>query len=160
MAQDIFLKLTGIAGEAQDVSHVGEIDVLRWEWAVSQNSNMHAGSGGGSGKSTVHDLSFEHYIDRASPNLIQYCLTGKHIDTATLMLRKAGGTPLEYLKITMGDVIVTHVASVMNVNMAIPREAVSLSFARVKQEYVIQNASGGSAGTVATAYDIKANHII
>jgi type VI secretion system secreted protein Hcp len=68
---------------------------------------MHAGSGGGAGKCTVNDLTFEHYIDRASPNLIQYCLTGKHIDNAVLVMRKAGGKPLEYLKITMGDVLIT-----------------------------------------------------
>lgn len=73
MAQDIFLKLTGIEGESTDRSHSNEIEVLTWTWSVSQQSNMHMGSGGGAGRCTVDDLAFEHYIDRATPNLIQYC---------------------------------------------------------------------------------------
>lgn len=157
MAHDIFLKLTGISGESQDANHQEEIEVIRWDWRISQEFSMHSGSGGGAGKATMSDLNFDHYMDRASPNLVKYCLTGKHIDTATLVVRKAGGNPLEYLKITMGDVIVTRVAPVLNETMVQPREEVSLSFARVKQEYVIQNQQGGSGGTVTASYDIQQN---
>ncbi|WP_454764514.1 Hcp family type VI secretion system effector [Cupriavidus campinensis] len=160
MAQDIFLKLTGIEGEAMDASHAKEIEVLTWEWSVKQQSNMHAGSGGGAGKATVEDLVFEHYVDRATPNLVQYCLTGKHIANAVLVMRKAGGKPLEFLRITMEDVLVTQVKPAHNVNMRAPREEVSLSFSRVRQEYVVQNASGSSAGTVSMGYDVKANKAI
>ena len=157
MAQDIFLKLTGISGEAQDATHKDEVEVLSWTWKISQESSVHAGSGGGAGKATVSDLTFDHYMDRASPNLLKYCLTGKHIDTATLVVRKAGGTPLEYLTITMGDVIVTKVSPELNYNMSRPREEISLSFARVRQEYVIQNQQGGSGGTVTASFDIQKN---
>lgn len=158
MAQDIFLKINGIDGESQDSSHKNEIEVLAWTWDIKQQSNMHAGSGGGAGKATVSDLTFEHFIDRASPNLMKYCLTGKHINEALLVVRKAGGNPLEYLKITMTDVLVTKVSpsgSVLDeVSM---RESVALSFAKIKQEYVVQNAQGGSGGAVTAGYDIKGN---
>jgi type VI secretion system secreted protein Hcp len=157
MSQDIFLKLTGITGESQDASHKDEIEILDWEWEITQRSTMHTGSGGGAGKATVSDLTFDHYVDRASPNLLKYCLTGKHIDTATLVVRKAGGSPLEYLTITMGDVIVTKVAPSLQATMSRARETISLAFARVKQEYVIQNQQGGSGGTVAASYDIQQN---
>ena len=156
-AQDIFLKLTGITGESQDDKHKNEIEVLRWEWKINQQSSMHSGSGGGSGKATVNDLIFDHYVGRASPNLLKYCLTGKHIDTAILVVRKAGGSPLEYLAITMGDVIITGVSPAATGSMDRVREQVSLSFARVRQEYVIQNRLGGSGGTVSAAYDIQSN---
>jgi len=118
------------------------------------------GSGGGAGKCVVDDLTFEHYADRASPNLIQYCLTGKHIARAILVMRKAGGSPLEYLKITMEDVLVTQVSPVYYNTMRVPRERVGLSFSRIRQEYVVQNSSGGSAGTIGMGYDIKANAVI
>ncbi|MBE0629011.1 MAG: type VI secretion system tube protein Hcp, partial [Burkholderia vietnamiensis] len=101
MAQDIFLKIDGVNGESLDDKHKDEIEVLNWDWEIFQESSMHAGSGGGAGKATVKDLTFEHNIDRASPNLMKYALTGKHIDQATLVMRKAGGNPLEYLKVTM-----------------------------------------------------------
>ncbi|WP_306716077.1 Hcp family type VI secretion system effector [Burkholderia dolosa] len=155
MAQDIFLRLTGIAGESTDRVHSNEIEVLTWDWSASQQSTMHMGSGGGADRCTVDDLTFEHYIDRATPNLLQYCVTGKHIGSAVLVMRKAGGTPLEYLTITLEDVLVTKVKQVGNVTMRAPREEIRLSFARVRQEYVIQNAGGGSAGAVSAAYDIK-----
>ncbi|MFC5473560.1 Hcp family type VI secretion system effector [Paraherbaspirillum soli] len=156
MAQDMFLKLTGIDGEATDASHANEIEVLHWEWQMSQPSNMHAGSGGGSGKATVSDLYFEHFADRASPNLMKYCLTGKHIDQAVLVTRKAGGTPLDYMKITMQDVIVTSVHPISDGGERI-REQVGLSFSRVSQQYLIQNAAGGNGGAVTASFDIKAN---
>ena len=118
---------------------------------------MHSGSGGGSGKATISDLNFDHYADRSSPNLLKYCLTGRHIANAILVIRKAGGSPLEYLKITMDDVIVTAVAPAATDSMDRVREQVSLSFARVKQEYIIQNQHGGSGGTVSAGYDMQAN---
>ncbi|BCF88779.1 MULTISPECIES: type VI secretion system tube protein Hcp [Paraburkholderia] len=157
MAQDIFIKINGIDGESQDAAHKNEIEVRSWGWQILQQSNMHMGSGGGAGKATVEDLAFEHLVDRASPNLMKYCLTGKHIDQAVLTIRKAGGNPLEYLKITMSDVIVTQVQpSGSNTDDGI-REQVRLSFAKVKQEYVVQNAQGGSGGAVTAGYDIKLN---
>ncbi|QBY50821.1 Hcp family type VI secretion system effector [Cupriavidus oxalaticus] len=158
MAQDTFLKINGIDGESQDSSHKNEIELLAWDWTIEQQSTMHAGSGGGAGKATVSDLSFEHYIDRASPNLMKYCLTGKHINEAVLVVRKAGGNPLEYLKLTMTDVIVTKVSPRGSVDDEVRmREQVALSFSRVKQEYVVQNAQGGSGGAVTAGYDIKGN---
>lgn len=157
MAQDIFLKINGIDGESPDAAHKNEIEVKSWGWRVSQQANMHAGSGGGAGKASVDDLEFEHLVDRASPNLMKYCLTGKHVDQAVLVVRKAGGNPLEFLKITMSDVIVTQVhPSGSNGDDGI-REHVRLSFAKVRQEYVVQNAQGGSGGAVTAGYDIKGN---
>jgi type VI secretion system secreted protein Hcp len=158
MAQDIFLKIDGINGESLDDKHKDEIEVLTWDWEILQDSTMHAGSGGGAGKATVKDLTFEHSIDRASPNLMKYALTGKHIDQAVLVMRKAGGNPLEYLKITMSDVLVTRVkpsGSRNDVERSL--ETVSLSFSKVKQEYVVQNAQGGSGGAVTASFDIKGN---
>ncbi|PAK11180.1 Hcp family type VI secretion system effector [Burkholderia ubonensis] len=160
MGQDIFLRLAGINGESLDASHRNEIDVITWNWGVSQQSNMHLGSGGGAGRATVGDMLFEHYIDCASPNLVQYCLLGKHIPEAVLVMRKAGGEPLEYLKITMEGVLITQVTAASNCNMATPREEVLLSFARVRQEYVIQNARGGNGGAVTMGCDIKANAVV
>lgn len=160
MAQDVFIKFHGIDGESQDFQHKGEIEVLRWIWAVRQPANMHSGSGGGAGKASVSDLYFHHRLDKASPNLLQYCLSGKHIPEVVLTVRKAGGSPLEYLRITLQEVIISHVEPQGNDSMRTPREKVGLAFARVKMDYVVQNAQGSTAGTVSMGYDIKANAVI
>ncbi|BCQ39919.1 hypothetical protein ERHA54_25220 [Erwinia rhapontici] len=160
MAQDMFIKINGIEGESLDHSHKGEIEVLRWNWSVAQPANMHSGSGGGSGKSTVHDLYFKHYIDKSSTTLIQYCLAGKHIPEAILTVRKAGGSPLDFLTITLQELIITSVEPMGMNHMPMPIERVGLSFSRVKLEYVPQSAEGNKLGVVAMGYDIKANAII
>ncbi|KIX60903.1 Hcp family type VI secretion system effector, partial [Burkholderia pseudomallei] len=109
-------------------------------------------------KRQIDDLQFEHYIDRASPNLVQYCLLGKHIDEARLVVRKAGGSPLEYIKLTMSDVLVTQVSPAgVAQDESRPRELVRLSFSRLKQEYVVQNPQGGSGGAITATFDIKKN---
>ncbi|WP_412526620.1 Hcp family type VI secretion system effector [Burkholderia lata] len=155
MAQDIFLKLTGISGESRDAFHRDEIDVLAWDWSADQVSTALSGAGNAGGKCAVNDLTIEHYVDRASPILMLHCLKGNHIERAVLVMRKAGGIPLEYLKITMDKVLITRINSAANLNMVRPREEVQLSFGSIRQEYVVQNAQGGSSGTVAAGYDIK-----
>ncbi|MFZ6850108.1 Hcp family type VI secretion system effector [Undibacterium sp. RuRC25W] len=157
MAQDIFLKINGIDGESLDSAHKNEIEVLSWQWQVLQESNMHTGSGGGSGKATVKDLTFIHNIDRSSPNLMKFCMTGKHIPEAKLVVRKSGGNPLEYLKITMTDVLITSVNPTGDSKSESIQEEVGLSFAKIKQEYTVQNQQGGSGGAVTAGFDIKLN---
>ena len=152
---DMFLKIVGIAGESQDEVHRGEIDVDSWRWKMAQQSSMMSGSGGGAGKSTINDLEFVHQIDRASPNLMRYCLTGRHIPEVILSVRKAGGVPLDFLKITMGDVVITGVEPGSVADQFL--EHVTLSFARVKQEYTVQGKLGTSNGTVTASFDIKEN---
>lgn len=155
MENDIFLKIQGIDGESQDESHINEIDVIDWTWKVTQQSNMMSGSGGGAAKASVSDLEFTHQLDKASPNLAKYCFTGKHVPEARLVMRKAGGIPHEFMRITMYDVVISHVEPYVDANGAI--ECVRLSCARMKKEYILQNALGGTGGTVTALIDVKQN---
>ena len=50
MAVDYFLKVEGIPGERLDAKHKDEIDVLGFNWGVSQEGGTRTGSGGASGK--------------------------------------------------------------------------------------------------------------
>src|SRR5215204_6521956 len=101
MAVDMFLKLDPIKGESQDDKHKDEIDVLSWSWGMHQTGTTHQGTGGGAGKVSVQDLTFTHYVDKASADLIKACTKGDHIAKGTLVVRKAGGEALEYIKIEM-----------------------------------------------------------
>lgn len=158
MSQDMFIKIDGIDGESPDAVHKNEIQVLKWKWDVTQHSNMHSGSGGGSGKASVNDFCFEHYTDKASPNLLNYCLTGKHIKNIQFVVRKAGGNPLEYLTIKFTDVIITLVEMTGSVeDESRPRETVKFSFSKMTQDYIMQNAEGQKSGVISATYDVKAN---
>ncbi|AXK61802.1 MULTISPECIES: Hcp family type VI secretion system effector [Burkholderia] len=163
MAADAFIKINGIIGESQDSEHKDDIEVMDWKWSMSQQSNMHAGTGGGAGRAKIDDLIFVHHIDRATPNLAVKCASGEHIDQATLYVRRAGKDAQEYVKIKMTDVVIT------SVNMLGKRESngryeddrlaeeVRLSFAKFEYEYTPQSQSGASAAAITRSYDIKAN---
>ncbi|QDQ27512.1 type VI secretion system tube protein Hcp [Chitinimonas arctica] len=159
MAKDMFLKIDGIEGESGDDKHKNEIELLSFNWGMAQASSMHSGSGGGQGRVTVDDLSFIHFVDKATPILIQACMSGKHIPKAVLVVRKAGEKPLDYLKITMTDVLVTSVNPAgTNGDGEGLKASVGLAFSKVKVEYQPQGADGSpKGGAVVSEWDIKAN---
>ena len=157
MAVDMFLKITGVEGESKDDKHGKEIDVLAWSWGVSNSGTFHTGTGGGAGKANVQDISLTKYYDKASPNLQLACCTGKHYDEAILTVRKAGDDPLEYIKITMTNVLVTSVSTGGSGGEDRLTENLTLNFAKVKSQYWLQSAKGGSEKGPEMTYDVAAN---
>lgn len=157
MAVDMFIKLGDIKGEASDATHKGEVDVLSWSWGASQSGTTHSGTGGGAGKVSVQDLSFTKYIDRASPDLFLHICSGKHIKSALLTVRKAGGDPLEYLKINMEDLIVSGLSTGGSGGEDRLTENVTLNFARVKIDYTPQKPDGSADSPLTTGWDVAAN---
>ncbi len=53
MMNDTFLELGSIKGESRDAIHIGEIDIVDWQWGMTQPGNVHTGGGGGAGKVQV-----------------------------------------------------------------------------------------------------------
>lgn len=158
MAVDMFLKIDGIKGEAQDDKHKDEIDVLAWSWGMSQSATSHVGGGGGSGRVAVQGLSVTKYMDKATPNLMSYCCNGKHIPKVLLTVRKAGGDkPLEYMKITMEDCLVSNVSTGGSGGEDRLTENLSLNFAKFKVEYTPQKPDGSGEASVEMAYNIAKN---
>jgi len=158
MATDMFLKLEGMDGEAQDSEHKNEIDVLAWSWGLSQSGTTHMGPGAGAGKVNIQDISLTKYIDSASHSLVQCCCQGKHFGEAILTVRKAGGDkPLEYVVIKMTDVIVTSVSTGGSGGEDRLTENVSLNFAKVNFAYTPQKEDGTGGAVKEFGYDIPAN---
>lgn len=158
MAVDMFLDIKGeIKGESQDSKHKGTIDVLAWSWGMSNSGSFHTGGGGGSGKANFQDISITKWVDISSPNLMLFCANGDHFDSAKLIVRKAGKTPLEYITITMKKVLITSVSTGGSGGEDKLTENVSLNFAEVKVEYKEQKPDGSGGPAVEFAYDIAAN---
>jgi type VI secretion system secreted protein Hcp len=150
MAVDMFLNIEDkkVKGESRDKTHKDEIDVLAWSWGMSQSGTLHGGGGGGAGKANVQDLSLTKYVDKASPDLMKACLCGTHFKGAKLVVRKAGGTPLEYIVIDMTEVLVTSVSTGGSGGEDRLTENVTLNFAMVKLQYQPQKADGTKDGGV------------
>lgn len=159
MAVDIFIKFEGPAlkGESLDKVHAGEIDVLAWSWGLSNSGNAQMGGGAGAGKVNVNDLSFTKYVDAASTDLFLACCNGQHYTTVTLVVRKAGTTPIEYLKIVMTEVLVTSLSEGGSGGQDRLTENVSLNFAKVSVNYTPQKADGTADATKTITWNIATN---
>ena len=157
MAIDMFIKIDDVKGESIDDKHSGEVDVLSWSWGMTQSGTTHTGTGGGAGKVHVNDLSFTKWVDSATPTLQLACCAGKHYKEAKLTVRKAGEKPLEYLKITMKDVIISSLSDGGAGGEDRLTESVTLNFAEFKVEYTPQKADGSGGAAVEAAWHIAKN---
>ena len=157
MAVDMFLKLDDVKGESKDSKHKEEIDVLAWSWGLSQSGSAHQGGGGGAGKVAVQDISLTKHTDKASPNLLKFCCSGKHFKEAVLTVRKAGEKPVEYLKITMEQVLISSVSTGGSGGEDRLTENVSLNFAKFKFEYTPQKDDGSAGSAVEAHWNIATN---
>ena len=101
--------------------------------------------------------------DFASPALMLHCANGKHIPEAHLTVRKAGGQPLEYLKIKLTDVLVSSYKPHAEVGGAnghseLPVDQFSLNFAKIEFAYQLQGPDGkAQGGPTIAGWDVKAN---
>jgi type VI secretion system secreted protein Hcp len=151
MAVSICIKIGKIQGESAIKGHEGEIDVLSWNWGLTQSASAHVGSGAGSGSADVKDLRITKYVDKASPILLQECFKGSDQTTAVLTVIKVGGkAPVEFVKITMdGTVFLSSVSTGDPLPNDRYTETVTLNFSHVKFEYTTQNADQSKGASVA-----------
>lgn len=158
MSADMFLKLDGIKGESKDKSHKEEIDVLAMSWGLAQTGTGGMGGGSGTGKVAVQDITISKYVDAASADLLLKCANGTHIATGVFVARKAGGeNPLEYIKITMTEVLVASVSHAGSGGGEMMSEVVTLNFAKVQVEYFEQDDKGIGTPKGQMTWDVKAN---
>jgi type VI secretion system secreted protein Hcp len=153
----MFMQIGTLKGESRDKVHAGKIDVLAWSWGCSNSGSAHVGGGAGAGKANVQDLSFTKYIDKSSPSLMLACCKGTHYDKATLIVRKAGGKPLEYLTVTLSEVMISGVSTGGSGGQDQLTESVILNFGKVKVDYVEQKADGTEGDKPTMNYDVAQN---
>jgi type VI secretion system secreted protein Hcp len=151
---DMFLKLTNIKGESTDSKHKDEIEILSWSFGASQGGSSHGGTGSGTGKAQIHDLTITHYVDAASVDLLKHLITGKHIDEGMLIVRKAGGTPIEYLKIKMTQVFVTNISNGGGSGQDRITENVTLHFRKFTKTYTPQDDKGNAKPSFEHTWDV------
>lgn len=157
MAVDMFLELDKIKGESRDSKHKGDIDILSWSWGLSQSSSAHVAAGAGVGKANFQDISITKYVDKASVTLMEHVATGDHIDKAKLVVRKAGGKPLEYIIIDLKKVFVASYSTGGSGGEDLLTENITLNFAEVKVTYVPQKADGTGDAKIDFGFSIPEN---
>lgn len=156
MAVDMFLKLEGIKGESKDAQHKDEIQIHSFSWGLTQTGTGGFGGGSGAGKVQASDVTVTKFFDKASPALMLACCNGKHINQGVITVRKAGEKPLEYLKITLSDVLISGITQ-SNGGDELVVETLHLNFSKFQVEYQEQKPDGSGKPAGEMAWDLKAN---
>lgn len=154
---DFYIKINGVAGESKDSKHKEWIDVVSFRYGVSQSNSLRTGGGGGVAKARFSVLSFYHYIDRASPILMQFCAAGKHIPEVILSCCKVGGGSQEFMRVTLSDCIITHVGPDGATGNAPILEGVGIAYSSIRIEVKEQAPDGSMGAAVTGTWDVKRN---
>jgi type VI secretion system secreted protein Hcp len=155
MAVDMFLQVDGVKGESADANHAGFIDIQSLSWGASQAASI-SGGGAGSGKVSFTDLTISAPMDSATPTLLKFCSSGKHIAKIKVSVCKSGGTQVEYSTIVLSDVLVTGTQFVGTSGEAM---SVNYSFqaAKVEHHYWVQGKDGSKGAESQMGWDVKQN---
>lgn len=146
----IFLEATGasgpaIVGESTVPGREGQIEVLDWQWGIKNNISLGSASGGaGAGKADFSSLLITRFVDSASPTLMNYAATARHIDELVLTgdLPNAAGVPQTRYVLTMTLALVASVDLAAAAGSAIPTEELVIEFGAVKVEYFALSPDG------------------
>lgn len=148
MAVDMFLKLEGIKGESKDSKHPDEIEILSFQWGVSNEGTLTGGS-------SFQDFAFTADTTRASPQLFLACASGQHVEDGVLTVRKPGADPFEYYIIKLADVQVSSYVQAAS-SAGEPMDEFSINYAKIEIEYRTQKPDGTFESTRA-GWDLSKN---
>jgi type VI secretion system secreted protein Hcp len=149
-ADDMFLQLGDVVGDATKVGYEKWIEVLSWSWGASNPTTVGAGTGLSAGKVSVSDLSLMKVADSATPRLIDAVAKGVHFPKAALAIRRSSDG-FEYMRVRLEEVLVS--SDQLSAGGERPTESVSLSFAR----YVVDYTPGPGQKAVSFGWDVARN---
>ena len=116
MASDFFIKIDGIDGESSDKSHAKWIEVIAFEHGSVQNVGVGRATDV-SGRGQFMPFSFTHLVDKETPKLQQFCMSGQKVAKVQFMVcRAVAGAQVPVYEVTMENVKIakTQVKSVVN----------------------------------------------
>jgi type VI secretion system secreted protein Hcp len=155
---DYFLKVEGVDGESTDDKHKGEIELESWSFGGTNPGSFSSGGGGGTGKVALSDFHFVKKVDKASAKLLASCCSGEHLKKATLVCRKAGKTPQEFLTIILSPVLVSSFQGGGSAGSDIvPMDQVSFNYGKIEFKYKEQKPDGSLGGEIIGGWDVTTN---
>jgi type VI secretion system secreted protein Hcp len=162
MAFDAFLQIKGSnapTGESTDSSYSQWIALNSFQFGASNPSDIGSATpGSGAGKVQISSFEVQKKTDNSSPDLFLSCCQGSHFDTATVVMRKAGGGQNVYLQYDFKEVYVDTIQwNGATTTDDRPNEEVTFSFSQVKITYTPQQASGGKGTPNVKGWDVTTN---
>ena len=106
---NIYLSLDGIEGESQG-NHDGDIDVKGWTWGMLPPGPAPS-SAERPTEGTVTDITVHKLVDKSSPAMMNYCLSGREIPHAKLTVTRGGrDEEIDYFTMDFEGLTVTSLA--------------------------------------------------
>jgi type VI secretion system secreted protein Hcp len=163
MASVFFLKLDGIDGQSGEKHHEKWVEIISFCHGSFQNVSIERG-GDVAGRGELSPFVFVHAVDRATPKLQQYCLTGKKIAKAAF----------QYCRIVVGESTPTYEVTLENIRVSKtevktigtsngdplaqqPVEEVSLIAGKVTWKVTPIKPDGSRDGAIEASFDQLAN---
>lgn len=136
-------------------------NIKSYDFGVENSSTLSSQSGGaGGGKCNMANLAINKAVDMGSPLLFQACAIGTHIEEATIVVRKAGGTSKTnkpYLRFWFKAVFIAGVTWSISGEDPIG-EAVQIMYGALQIDYWKQKSDGTLVGTAITAHWNQVNN--
>ena len=159
---DTFIEIDGIQGESTDAKHKDWIEVLSYSHSVDQPISKTASSSGGASAERVNLGAFllTKAVDKASPKLFDYAVTGRHIKEITIEVCRSGGEKQKYYEIKMEHVLISSYNHNGNNSgeATFPTETILFAPGILKVVYVQQKRTDGQGGgQVAAGWDAMQN---
>ncbi|SAK64146.1 Hcp1 family type VI secretion system effector [Caballeronia pedi] len=154
---NIFMKIAGVKGEAAAAGHVGEIDVLSWQWEMHQDARGESRHK----RATIENMNFVQRVNLASSSLLQMLLQNTVASEGVLTVlapnAQSSTTPLgkiippkPTLQIFMKKVMVHRIVPYGTAYGHF--ENVVISFEEFKREYTPQSIEGVACGVATVLY--------
>jgi type VI secretion system secreted protein Hcp len=141
---DSYLRCYGnIRGEATDHEFADALEVQGWKWGASfANLGITTAKGG---HGDLQNFVFWHYLDSASPRLLQHCEQGLTIPRVTFHVRRQGGSAQKFVEIEFLKVRVLSLEMQSMEAGKLPMETITLAFNKVNYTYQPQDQSGAAS---------------
>jgi type VI secretion system secreted protein Hcp len=159
-AVDMFLKIDGVPGESTDDKHKEWIEILSYDWGVSQPGagTMSSGGARSAERSDHSDFSVVKTLDKTSPKLALFVCNGTHIPEVIIEFCRDTGDKQKFMEYKMTDVIISSVNPSGSTGDVLPFEEVMFAYGTIEWTYTeIDSSTGKAKGDVKAHWDLVTN---
>lgn len=109
MVTDFFIKIEGVDGEAKEQNHQKWIEVVSFNHGAVQNIAL-GRAAEVSGRGQFTPFIFSHLLDKATPKLLKYCMTGQKINKVVFQACRAiGGAQVPVYEVTLENAKISRI---------------------------------------------------
>jgi type VI secretion system Hcp family effector len=155
---DIYLKIDNIKGQSTDDKHKEWIEILSWNWGVTNSVELSSGRSAVEGQAHFQNLSLVKAMDASSMKIWESLAKGQDLGKVTLELCRTAGKKDKFLVIEMEGGVYLTSYSISGGGGGEPTENFTLDYAKIKTTYHKQAVAGGApAGNIPAGWNRLAN---